>query len=351
MKKQTFDVNNTNNYPKLFSYILQFLKKLSGKIDDLEESGGPAPVPNLQEVMTTGNQSTLPVIIYDAFDTTGAQITPSGTLILLKSNSEFVTLKHDLITALRILQLPDEDGTLATQGYVTANVTPSQLQRLTEGTTGWRLLNKNPLNYGNIGTNAVDFSESDGASSTRGATAPLSFACNYRTTASGNFAFASGSSTTASGFGAFATGQNGTASGNSSTVTGFTCIASGDGSFATGNGNTSPSGYETVVGMFATNYSPASTNGYSALDRVFNIGNGTVAGARSDAFTVLKNGTSIFGGPARLKTYTVVTLPAGVLGDTAIVTDATAPTYLGALVGGGAVVCPVFYNGTAWVSH
>jgi len=53
---------------------------------------------------------------------------------------------------------------------------------------------------------------------------------------------------------------------------------------------------------------------------------------------------------ARLKSYTVATLPVGTAGDTAYVTDATAPTYLGALTGGGAVVCPVFYNGSAWVS-
>lgn len=53
----------------------------------------------------------------------------------------------------------------------------------------------------------------------------------------------------------------------------------------------------------------------------------------------------------RLKDYTVSTLPAGVLGDTACVTDATAPTYLGALIGGGSIKCPVFYNGTNWVSH
>lgn len=53
----------------------------------------------------------------------------------------------------------------------------------------------------------------------------------------------------------------------------------------------------------------------------------------------------------RLKNYTVATLPAGTQGDMAYVTDATAPTYLGALTGGGSVVCPVFYNGSAWVSH
>jgi len=50
-------------------------------------------------------------------------------------------------------------------------------------------------------------------------------------------------------------------------------------------------------------------------------------------------------------TYTVGTLPSGVLNDKAIVTDATAPTYLGVLVGGGTVVTPVWHNGTIWVSR
>lgn len=49
--------------------------------------------------------------------------------------------------------------------------------------------------------------------------------------------------------------------------------------------------------------------------------------------------------------YTVATLPAaGVAGRRAYVTDATAPTFLGAMTGGGSVVCPVFDNGTAWVA-
>ena len=59
----------------------------------------------------------------------------------------------------------------------------------------------------------------------------------------------------------------------------------------------------------------------------------------------------ISGGTIRLKGYTVATLPAGTQGDTAYVTDALAPTFLGALVGGGAIVTPVFHNGTAWISH
>jgi len=53
----------------------------------------------------------------------------------------------------------------------------------------------------------------------------------------------------------------------------------------------------------------------------------------------------------KLVGYTVATLPAGTIGDMAYVTDALAPTYNGVLTGGGAVKIPVFYNGTAWVSH
>ena len=53
--------------------------------------------------------------------------------------------------------------------------------------------------------------------------------------------------------------------------------------------------------------------------------------------------------PLRLPVFTVATLPAGAQGMKAIVSDATSPTFLGALTGGGTVVCPVFYNGTAWV--
>lgn len=48
--------------------------------------------------------------------------------------------------------------------------------------------------------------------------------------------------------------------------------------------------------------------------------------------------------------FTVATLPvAPAQGSKAFVTDALAPTYLAGVVGGGAIVTEVFYNGTAWV--
>lgn len=79
---------------------------------------------------------------------------------------------------------------------------------------------------------------------------------------------------------------------------------------------------------------------------------GSGSGAQSLAERLKLNATAgTFSVPVILKGYTVATLPAGTVGMTAYVTDATTPTYLGVITGGGAVVCPVFYNGTAWVSH
>lgn len=47
--------------------------------------------------------------------------------------------------------------------------------------------------------------------------------------------------------------------------------------------------------------------------------------------------------------YTVGTLPAGVVGQRAYVTDALAPAFGSAVVGGGVVVTPVFRNATVWI--
>ncbi len=73
---------------------------------------------------------------------------------------------------------------------------------------------------------------------------------------------------------------------------------------------------------------------------------GTAQNSLITALRIYSNQTVAVG-----KAYTVATLPAaGTQGRRAWVTDATAPTFLGALTGGGAVVCPVFDNGTAWVA-
>lgn len=56
----------------------------------------------------------------------------------------------------------------------------------------------------------------------------------------------------------------------------------------------------------------------------------------------------------KLRAYTVATLPACNSGNQnamAVASDATAPTYNGALTGGGTVRVPVFCNGTSWAAH
>jgi len=68
------------------------------------------------------------------------------------------------------------------------------------------------------------------------------------------------------------------------------------------------------------------------------------------AITIDATQNSSFAGTVRMASYTVATLPAaGTVGRRAIVTNALAPTFLTSVVGGGAIVVPVYDNGTAWV--
>lgn len=62
-------------------------------------------------------------------------------------------------------------------------------------------------------------------------------------------------------------------------------------------------------------------------------------------------GVTTLGAPVILKAYTVATLPAGTIGMVAYVTDALAPAFLATVVGGGAIVTPVFYNGSNWIAN
>lgn len=79
------------------------------------------------------------------------------------------------------------------------------------------------------------------------------------------------------------------------------------------------------------------------------------AGSTGSTQNALVAGTTLYStGVFQLNVIlTVATLPAAstaLKGARATVSDATAPTFLGVLIGSGAVICPVFCNGTAWVS-
>ncbi len=94
----------------------------------------------------------------------------------------------------------------------------------------------------------------------------------------------------------------------------------------------------------------------NCLRLTYNDSNGSAANyadlsvSSAGVLTVSPSGVAtVFSKPIRLKGYTVATLPAGTQGDTAFVTDSLAPAFLTTVVGGGAVVATVFYNGTNWV--
>jgi len=71
----------------------------------------------------------------------------------------------------------------------------------------------------------------------------------------------------------------------------------------------------------------------------------------SNVLQVLDGGIMVMGNTVRLKSYTVATLPTGVEGDLAYVTDANAPIYNATVSGGGSTKILVFYNGTNWTCH
>ncbi len=114
-------------------------------------------------------------------------------------------------------------------------------------------------------------------------------------TASGMMSTAMGGNNIASGPGSTVMGSNTIASGGNSTAMGNGSYASGDYSTAMGYSTTAESGYEMAVGKYDTEYTPISTTGWDAADRLFVIGNGQTFGARSDAMVILKNGNTGFG--------------------------------------------------------
>lgn len=68
------------------------------------------------------------------------------------------------------------------------------------------------------------------------------------------------------------------------------------------------------------------------------------------AVTIDTSQNIVLAGTIRMAAYTVATLPAaGTAGRRAYVTNALTPVALSAVVGGGAVIVPVFDNGTTWI--
>ncbi len=147
-------------------------------------------------------------------------------------------------------------------------------------------------------------------------------------------------------------------SGSSGTKTGF--------SLTTPNASTQ-SGGQFNVAVISPTYNQTGTVGNTLLDLQAietAVGSGTQYLIRARAgttgatemFNVSNVGVITTYAPTVLKGYTVATLPSTaatgkVQGATAFVTDALAPAFGVTVAGSGAVVIPVFYDGTNWICH
>ncbi|MDD3876500.1 MAG: tail fiber domain-containing protein [Bacteroidales bacterium] len=148
---------------------------------------------------------------------------------------------------------------------------------------------------GNYSTSCGNTSVASGSTSTSfgrltTASGDYSTAMGDGSIASGENSFAMGYYTTASGSTSIALGYGVNASGLYSSAMGIYSSASGYNSMVIGSYVSALSAYETVFGRFNTDYTPLSTTGWNALDRLFVIGNGTGGSTKSNAITVLKNG-------------------------------------------------------------
>jgi len=206
----------------------------------------------------------------------------------------------------------------AISAQTAANV--NGLESITEdGSTGWRLVGKNPDFYGDIGTNAVDLSQSDSNAAAYGALGNNAVALGFRTraesfaiaggfdtTASGLASIAFGNESLASGLSAIAIGSSATAEGEGAISLGLQTFASGERSMAMGNVSSATGNQSITLGSnvnarsFAeialgnynstAGYTPASTTNFNASDRLLVIGNGTASNTRSNALILYKNG-------------------------------------------------------------
>jgi hypothetical protein len=290
----------------------------------------------------------------------------NGTLGLRNVANTFTSLFTNTNTASRTYTLPDKSMTVA--GTDDIAIVP-----LNEGNgIGYVIGGRNAANYGNIGLKAFDISNYDNTSSIYGAT--------------GTLAFAGGDTVKSSGFASFSFGLKIINEANGGTSFGWNSSNRGWTNSIFGIGHDIKSMNATVVGQASeiVDIQIVDWNASPSSKPMFIVGNGTIANAdsnytvlsRSNAFKVMMDGSvlapsltiSLINSEStgkvvttkeyvdskrvqRLAQYTVSTLPTGVQGDNAYVTDALAPTYMATVVGGGSVVTPVFHNGSSWIAH
>lgn len=222
----------------------------------------------------------------------------SATAKTFTVNVPATNITASLNATTHVLSINSSTGTDAT-----VDLTPLADGQLLSSGGGWQLKNQATGKQA-VGTNALDFIIYDSAyTGNIGVTGEASVAFGKGNFVSGDRSASFGSENTSTGsrsfslgLGSDAVGDGSFAHGQGTTVNGAWAAGFGishvDGNyaFAAGNGNYAPSYSEISVGIWSTNYTPASATAFNANDRIFNIGNGTSSAARKDALTVYKSG-------------------------------------------------------------
>jgi hypothetical protein len=116
-----------------------------------------------------------------------------------------------------------------------------------------------------------------------------SLAGGHASKASGAFSFAMGFNSQASGQESFAIGDDSRANGNASIAMGYLARAIGFASLSAGNGTIAKSAGSAAFGSYNDD-SDSPDGADKPLDRIFQVGNGSLNDDRSNAITVLRNG-------------------------------------------------------------
>ena len=162
--------------------------------------------------------------------------------------------------------------------------TAGHLQQVEEaGKNGYRILNSDSDNHGDIGEKALDLSYQELLPNL-----PNKIKRETSTVKGSPSTGATGTNSTAIGVGTTASGNTSTAMGNGTNATGYFSTAMGDYTTAESYG-------QTTIGMYNTTLA-GSTTVFDANDRLFVIGNGESVTKESDALVILKNGDTRLNG-------------------------------------------------------
>lgn len=143
-------------------------------------------------------------------------------------------------------------------------------------------------------------------------------------------------------------GQNMTTGADNTIVGTYTEDGTSKGCITTGSGNVQ-------VGRLSCVYDPTAQGQLSIQNIIYGYGNnggGTTVSTGNIGIGIRQPLVKLdVGGPVRAQGYTGSTLPGGIVGMMAYVTDATSCTFNSPVGSGGSIVCPVFFNGSAWIAH